>query len=94
MTQQNTKPDLAQEVLKMRADMAELISTIDVMRKADDALWARADIKEYVKFKSVRNLDAIIASKGFPKPVDIPGTSHPRWFAEEVRQYFKKLNRR
>jgi predicted DNA-binding transcriptional regulator AlpA len=50
-------------------------------------LW---DLKAIMLAAGVSRASAyrIVSQPGFPKPVRIPGMN-PKWFAEEVKEYFR-----
>ncbi len=75
----------------IKLQVGHLREELDVIRRSDNAYWDVARIARHVGFGVHKVRNSIIKQHGFPRPVVIKGTRHPRWKAEEIRQYCKRM---
>jgi hypothetical protein len=58
------------------------------------ALWSLEDIARYSQFSKSLLSGSVVCLPDFPSAIRVTETSHPRWLAGEVWEFFESKKRR
>lgn len=89
-TQFNKEKPMTDEI---KTDESPAVATdIPDLADIDDRMWKKSDIERYLGYGTT-TVDRLVCKKGFPKPIRVERSGHPRWFQNDVRDWAKRQAR-